>query len=201
MSSVETVPVAEVARPESVTSKSSAIWLAALSFTNALWWIPIIVFLSSPDRTVYFGDPGRLLVIGTVVIQFFSIALGIIFTWVASSWDGAQGRKMSRIFGWIGYAAAVIWVAWTSMSMLELDEKQTIFGALCILYLAPATVPLVAPRVRATVGYIAIAITLAATGILTIERLSPILIAPSSVYIAAIVVSIASARRSHFGAT
>ncbi len=170
--------------------KNPTIHLVIFSLASLAIWIPIISWLVSPSRTVLLGSPGRILLILTVAIQLIALLLSFVFRGVAATWDERQNRAASRVFGWIGYSAALAWAWWVAMSMLEFnDGKFVVFGVLCLLYLIPAIVPVAKVSIRVRAALVAASVTLIASGILTIERLSPILIAPATAYVAAILVS------------
>ncbi|MBC7595238.1 MAG: hypothetical protein H7288_15080 [Kineosporiaceae bacterium] len=153
-------------------------------------WIPIVLWLVSPDRSVTLGPAGRLLVVLTVAIQCVTIILGFVFQQRASSCDETQARTASIAFGWVGYLAGLFWAWWLSMSMLELEGGKLIaFVALGAVYLIPAIVPVAKVTFRVRAGHATASITLIVTAVLTVEQLSPILIAPATVYIAAVLVS------------
>lgn len=178
-------------------SRNHTIQLAVFSLASVMLWTPIIGGLASPERDVVIDPPARLLVILTITVQVIAILLGFIFHAIASGWDERQAHTASLVFGWIGYLVALIWAWWVAMSMLELplpDGKLIVFISICVLYLIPAVVPVQRGRRRITVNLVAALLTLITSGVLTAERLSPILIAPATVYVVAILVSGVCAR-------
>ena len=170
--------------------KNGRSWLIALSITSAALWIPILFWLNSPDRTVAVGPAARLLLIFTVVIQLVAVIAGVIYQWAAAGFAETRARNWSVMFGWVAYLAALTWAWWASMSMLKVpDIKLTTLVMLCAAYLIPAVIPVAKGKLRASAGHVAASATLIATALLTAAQLSPILIAPATVYVIAVHIS------------
>ncbi|TXK18592.1 hypothetical protein [Homoserinibacter sp. GY 40078] len=164
-------------RPPIITS--AVFSLAALAL-----WLPILVWLASPDRDDPIGRPGELLIVGTVAIQILSIAVALFLHLVSTTWEATRPRILSAL---IAAAAALAWSWWAAISMLELPAGGiAVFVFAAVLLIAPALIPAARPGIRRGAAILAATSVLVASFALTLERLSPILIAPATVYVAAI---------------
>ncbi|MBU3995637.1 MAG: hypothetical protein KKF42_07670 [Actinobacteria bacterium] len=147
-------------------------------------WTPLIFWLLSPSRTQLLGTPGWLLVIGTLVIQLGVVVFSFIIRGMAEGWDDEENRTATRVLGWIGYPAAVVWAWWVTVSLLQFGEWDlVVLGALCAAFLFPAVVFPAKYKVRFSAAIVAASTVLIVSGVLTASRLSPILIAPATMYV------------------
>lgn len=180
--------------------RRSAVPLAIFCAASMLLWTPIVLWLISPDRNVVLGNAGRFLVILTALIQLTVIVIGFVLHARAAGSTSRGAWFAGRAVGWVGYFAAVVWSWWVAMSMLGFSAgKLPVLVALSAAFLLPVLTLRAPDRFRLTVTLIFASLTLVTSAALTAQRLSPILIAPATVYIVAALTSEMFAQRARRG--
>ncbi|MFF2052624.1 hypothetical protein ACFVU2_13565 [Leifsonia sp. NPDC058194] len=167
--------------PRATLARQLAV-LGVYSLATFLLWIPVAVWLGSPDRRLL-DNRAELLIIGTAALQLLAAVLAPVLAWMARAWDDVASRRAAIAFGWIGCAAAPYWAFWAIVTAVPYELRSLwMWAAVCILLLVPALLPGSLPRARILAGIAATTVVLMLSAAVTVSAVTPILIAPAVWY-------------------
>lgn len=164
------------------------------SVASAALWAPIVVYLVTEGSDVV-GGRAMVLLVGTVVLQLMAVGFAATFIRATHGWDDYELRRGALVSGWASFLGGASWALFATFSMLELGTasgdgfKLPALIAFLVVLLGP---PLIPPKHAVLRGRAAIAVAivlLAITAAVTFARLSPLLIAPATIYVMAAVVN------------
>ncbi len=178
--------------------------LIALAIGTFALWIPVVVWVLSPDRTSLLGYGGRYLVYWTIALQIVAVAVGLVLTWNASAWSDRRARRASLILGGVAWVGMEVWAYWVAFSIRPFPLERgpddwAVFAAILLVALAPVVVPPSRSRIRWTLSVVVAVIVLGVSWALVLAQPMPHLVGPTTLYVVLTVASGAVARSADGG--